>query len=360
MVDIIGYNYKPTEYAKVRARYHQLPLMGSETASTVSSRGEYFFPVSDDKAEGRADFQVSSYDLYAPRWAFPPDPEWKGLDEAPYTLGEFVWTGFDYLGEPTPYNADVTNLLNYSNLADRDKAAKELADIGKIHVPSRSSYFGIIDLAGLPKDRYYIYQARWRPDLPMAHILPHWNWPERVGQITPVFVYSSGDEAELFLNGKSLGRQKRGPLEYRFRWNDVVYAAGELKVIAYKAGKKWAEAVQRTTGPAAKLMLTADHTSLHADGTDLSFVTVTVADQNGLHVPRSKNRVSFEISGPGEIIATDNGDATSFESFQAKERAAYNGLALVVVRTKAGETGSITLRAKADGLVAAEISLTSR
>ena len=360
VVDIIGYNYKPTEYAKVRARYPHRPLMGAETASTVSSRGEYFFPVSEDKAEGRADFQVSSYDLYAPRWALPPDSEWKGLDEAPYTLGEFVWTGFDYLGEPTPYNADATNLLNYSNPADREKAAKELADIGKIRVSSRSSYFGIIDLAGFPKDRYFLYQARWRPDLPMAHILPHWNWPERVGQVTPVFVYSSGDEAELFLNGKSLGRQKRGPLEYRFRWNDVVYAPGELKVVAYKSGKLWAEAVQRTTGLARKLMLSADRAALHADGADLSFITATIADQNGLLVPRSKNRVSFEISGPGEMAATDNGDATSFESFQANERTAYNGLALVVVRTKAGETGKITVRAKSDGLVAAEVTLTSQ
>jgi beta-galactosidase len=360
VVDVIGYNYKPTEYAKVRARHPQLPLMGAETASTVSSRGEYFFPVSGDQAEGRADFQVSSYDLYAPRWAHPPDVEWQGLDDAAYTLGEFVWTGFDYLGEPTPYNADVTNLLNYSNPADREKAAKELKELGKIAVPSRSSYFGIIDLAGFPKDRYYLYQSRWRPDLPMAHILPHWNWPERVGQVTPVFVYSSGDEAELFLNGQSLGRQKRGHREYRFRWNDVIYQPGELKVVTYKGGQKWAEAVQRTTGPAAKIMLAADHAVLRADGQDLSFITVTIADANGLLVPRSKNRVSFEVTGLAEIVATDNGDATSFESFQAKERAAYNGLVLVIVRTKAGEAGPITVHARSAGLTDAEIKLTSQ
>lgn len=360
VVDIVGYNYKPTEYAKVRARHPQLPLMGAETSSTVSSRGEYFFPVSEDKAEGRSDFQVSSYDLYAPRWAHTPDVEWRGLDEQPYTLGEFVWTGFDYLGEPTPYNADSTNLLNHSNPAEHEKAAKELAELGKIRVPSRSSYFGIIDLAGFPKDRYYLYQSRWRPDLPMAHILPHWNWPERIGQVTPVFVYSSGDEAELFLNGKSLGRQKRGPFVYRFRWNEVVYEPGELKVVTYKNGQTWAEAVQRTTGPAEKLTLSADRSSLHADGQDLSFITVTVTDKNGLMVPRSKNRVSFEVSGPGEIIATDNGDATSFESFQSRERAAYNGLALAVVRTKVGEKGSITVRVKSDGLDAAETTLVSQ
>jgi len=205
-----------------------------------------------------------------------------------------------------------------------------------------------------------MYQAPGRPELPMAHILPHWNWPERIGQVTPVFVYSSGDEAELFLNGKSLGRHKRGPLEYRFRWNDVVYAPGELKVVAYKEGKKWAEAVQRTTGPAVKLTLAADRASLRADGTDLSFITVMIADQNGFLVPRAKNRVSFELTGPGEIVATDNGDATSFESFQAKERAAYNGLALVVVRPKAGEVGAITVRAKSEGLAGAEASLVSQ
>jgi beta-galactosidase len=360
VVDIVGYNYKPAEYNRLRAVHPHLPQMSAESASTISSRGEYFFPVSDNKADGRADFQMSSYDLYAPRWAWAPDVEFKGLDEAPYTLGEFVWTGFDYLGEPTPYNADVTNLLNYSNPADRDRAARELAELGKIRVPSRSSYFGIIDLAGFPKDRYYIYQARWRPELPMAHILPHWNWPERAGQVTPVHVYSSGDEAELFLNGRSLGRKTRGPFEYRFRWDEVVYQPGELKVVAYKKGAKWAEAVQRTTGPAAKLALSADRTTLRADGSDLSFVTVAVADKDGLLVPRSKNAMKFSLTGPGEIIATDNGDATSFESFQSPERKAYNGLALVIVRTKAGETGAITLRAESAGLTAGELKLTSQ
>jgi beta-galactosidase len=226
-------------------------------------------------------------------------------------------------------------------------------------VPSRSSYFGIIDLAGFPKDRYFLYQARWRPDIPMAHLLPHWNWPDRVGQITPVFVYTSGDEGELFLNGKSLGRKPRGPREYRLRWDDVKYEPGELRVTVYKHGQKWAEDVVRTTGPAAKLLLAPDRTALKADGTDLSFVTVTIADQGGLPVPRAKNRVQFAIAGPGEIVAVDNGDATSFEPFQANERCAYNGLALVVVRTKAGEPGVIMLKAQSAGLSAAEISLQS-
>ncbi|MGA2444674.1 MAG: beta-galactosidase GalB [Opitutaceae bacterium] len=358
-VDVVGYNYKPGEYGPFHAAHPTIPVVGSETASCVSSRGEYFFPVSEDKAEGRADFQVSSYDRYAPRWALRPDVEFKGLDEAPFAAGEFVWTGFDYLGEPTPYNADVTNLLNFSDPAEQARMAKELKELGRIRVPSRSSYFGIIDLAGFPKDRFFIYQARWRPDFPMAHLLPHWNWPERVGQVTPVQVYTSGDEAELFLNGKSLGRKQRGPLEYRLCWNEVKYEPGELRVVAYQHGRKWAEDVVKTTGPAAKVMLTADRAALTADGSDLSFVTVTIADQAGLLVPRSKNLVKFEIAGPGEIVAVDNGDATSFEPFQARERKAYNGLALVVVRTKAGEPGVITLKAQSDGLAAAEISLQS-
>jgi len=359
-VDIVGYNYKPGEYARLRQIHPQLVVEGSETSSCISSRGEYFFPVSNDKAGGRADFQMSSYDLYTPTWALPPEAEWRGLDESPFALGEFVWTGFDYLGEPTPYNADATNLLNYSDPVERERAAQELARLGRIRVPSRSSYFGIIDLAGFPKDRYYLYQSRWRPDLPMAHLLPHWNWPERVGQVTPVHVYTSGDEAELFLNGQSLGRKKKGPFEYRLRWDDVKYAPGELHVVAYKQGRQWAEDVVKTTGPSVRLTLKADRAGLRADGQDLSFITVTVADQAGLPVPRSKNLVQFEIAGPGEIVATDNGDATSFESFQAKERHAFNGLALVVIRTKAGEPGAITLRAQSDGLTSAELILTSK
>ncbi len=359
VVDIIGYNYKPQEYAAIRRAHPQIPLMGAETASTVSSRGEYFFPVTDNKLDGRADYQVSSYDLYATPWATTPDTEWRAHDEAPAVIGEFVWTGFDYLGEPSPYNNDSTNLLNYSDPAERARAAKELAALGKIRVPSRSSYFGIIDLAGFPKDRYYLYQSRWRPDFPMAHILPHWNWPDRMGQITPVHVYTSGNEAELFLNGKPLGRKKRAAFEYRFRWDDVRYEPGELRVQTYKNGKPWAVAAMRTADAAAKLMLAPDRATLRADGSDLSFVTVTIADKGGQLVPRSKNLVRFSLTGPGEIVAVDNGDATSFEPFQSSERKAYNGLALVIVRAKRGEKGAITLTAQSEGLAAASTTLRS-
>lgn len=359
-VDVFGYNYKPQLYARFRATNSVIPLYGSETASTVSSRGEYFFPVSEDKSQGLADFQVSSYDLDAPRWAMTPDTEFRGQDTNSFVAGEFVWTGFDYLGEPTPYNSDLSNLNNYSNPEDRARAEKELAEMGKIRTPSRSSYFGIVDLAGFKKDRFYLYQSRWRPGFPMAHILPHWDWPERLGLITPVFVYTSGDEAELFLNGKSLGRKQKGVLEYRLRWDDVTYAPGELKVVAYKNGKKWAMDVVHTTGPASKLMLTADRSTIAADGKDLSFITVKIADKKGQLVPRSKDEIKFTVEGPGEIVATDNGDPTSFESFQAPERKAFNGLALVMVRAKPGEAGKIKLSATAEGLRGGSVTLRTK
>lgn len=360
VLDAIGFNYKPAEYAKLHARHPHVVMMGSETASTISSRGEYFFPVSDKKSDGAANFHVSSYDLYAPWWAWPPDVEWKALDENPYVLGEFVWTGFDYLGEPTPFDSDATNLLNFADPVAREKAAKELAALGKIRVPSRSSYFGIVDLAGFPKDRFYLYQARWRPELPVAHILPHWNWPERVGEVTPVHVYTSGDEAELFLNGQSLGRKKRGALEYRFRWDDVKYAPGELKVVTYKQGKPWAEAVQRTTGAPAALRVTVDRAELRADGSDLAFVTVAVVDKDGLVVPRSKPLLKFSVTGAADLVATDNGDPTDHRIFASAERNAFNGLALAIVRPKAGAGGEITLRVESDGLASGEVRFTAR
>jgi beta-galactosidase len=356
-MDVFGYNYKPKEYGRAHDANPGLPIYGSETASCISSRGEYFFPVSEDKSDGRADFQMSSYDLYAPPWATPPDWEFKGQDEFPFVAGEFVWTGFDYLGEPTPYNRDMSILINFTDPAEKARAEKELKESGRVQTPSRSSYFGIVDLAGFPKDRYYIYQSRWRPELPMAHILPHWNWPERVGQVTPVHVYTSGDEAELFLNGQSLGRKKKGQYEYRLRWDDVVYQPGELKVVAYKDGKPWAEDVMKATGPATQLTMKPDRDRIRADGADLSFVTVTVADESGLLVPRSKNAIRFEVEGPGEIVATDNGDPTSFESFQAPERKAFNGLALVIVRGQPGKVGMIKLTAKSDGLTSGSATI---
>jgi beta-galactosidase len=360
-LDVFGYNYKPAEYVNFRQANAKQPLFGSETASCISSRGEYFFPVTTNKGGGLANFQMSSYDLYAPRWATPPDWEFRGQDEGfPFVAGEFVWTGFDYLGEPTPYNKDLSNLLNFTDPAEQARLKKELDELGRIPTPSRSSYFGIVDLAGLKKDRFYLYQARWRPELRMAHLLPHWTWPERVGQVTPVHVYTSGDAAELFLNGKSLGRKTREKFEYRLHWDDVVYQPGALKVVAYKNGRKWASDTVRTAGAPAKLLLQADQTRLSTNGQDLAYVTVTVADKDGIMAPRAANRVKFELDGPGEIVATDNGDATSFEPFQSPERNVFNGLAVAIVRAKSGQHGDIRLTAKSDGLKDATVKIISK
>ncbi len=357
--DVFGFNYRSMFYKKFRETSPDIPVYGSETASTVSSRGEYFFPVTEPKSGGMSRFQMSSYDLYAPRWAWTPDAEFKWLDETPTTLGEFVWTGFDYLGEPTPYTEDGSALMNLNDPEQIARMKEELETMAKNKAPSRSSYFGIVDLAGFKKDRFFIYQARWRPDLPMAHILPHWTWPERVGEVTPVHVYTSGDEAELFLNGQSLGRKKRGQFEYRFRWNDVVYAPGELKVVAYKNGAPWAEDVVRTAGAPAALKLEIDRSLLRADGLDLGFVTASVVDSEGRLAPRADSPVTFTVEGPADVIATDNGDATSHVSFQSPTRPAYNGLVLGIVRPRAGQPGAVRVRATAPGLAPAELTFES-
>ncbi len=376
-VDVMGINYGISGYPKFRIDNPTIPVIGSETSSCISSRGEYFFRtppapdadkqgaktkpftvISNNKADGKSDFQISSYDLYAPSWAMTPDVEFSALEKNPHVAGEFVWTGFDYLGEPTPYNKDTTNLFNFTDAASKAKMEKEMKELGKVAVPSRSSYFGIVDLAGFKKDRFYLYQAHWRPDLPMAHLLPHWTWPERVGQGVPVFLYTSGDEAELFLNGQSLGRKKKGPYEYRLRWDDVIYAPGEIKAVAYKNGKEWATDVVKTAGPATALTLNADRSLITADRQDLSFITATIRDQAGTMVPRSKNLVTFTVSGPGELVATDNGDATSHASFQSPKVKAYNGLALAIIR--ATGPGKITVTAKSEGLTEATVVLTGR
>ncbi len=358
--DVFGFNYKPHLYEEFRKANPDMPLYGSETASTVSSRGEYFFPFSENKKEGSGgNFQVSSYDYSAPNWAYRPDIEFEAQDKYPWVIGEFVWTGFDYLGEPTPYNKDKTNLLNFTDPAEKARMKAELKKMGG-QIPPRSSYFGIVDLCGFPKDRYYLYQAKWMPELPMAHILPHWNWPERVGKVTPVFVYTSGDEAELFLNGKSLGKKKKGQFEYRLRWDDVVYKPGTLKVVAYKNGIKWAQKTVKTTGNSKKIGLEADRAEIAADGQDVSFVTVSIQDRKGAVVPRTHNSVKYTIEGPGEIIAVGNGDATSHESFQATNRKVFNGLALVVVRSIKNKPGEITLIAESEGLKTNTIILNSK
>jgi len=346
VLDVIGLNYQgegirdtpayaglkgistPPQYAAFHKAFPNKVILSTEAAAALSSRGEYLFPVfngvsapvkdglgGDSKAQ-----QVSDYDLYTADFGSSPDKVFAAQDKHPFVAGEFVWSGWDYLGEPTPYYG------------------------------ARSSYYGIIDLAGFKKDRFYLYQSQWRPELPMAHILPHWTWPERVGRITPVHVFTSGDEAELFLNGKSLGRKKKGAYEYRLRWDDVVYEPGVLKVVAYKNGRVWATDEVKTAGQPAKLKLQPDRAAILADGKDLSFITVTVTDKNGVAEPRADNLIHFKIAGPGEIVATDNGDPTDFEPFPSHVRKAFNGLCLVIVRGEPGQPGKIRLTATTDGL----------
>jgi beta-galactosidase len=319
---------KMPQYPAFHDKFPQKLILSSETASAFSSRGVYLFPVTEKNSAPVRDgqggdsktHQVSAYELHAVDFGSSADKVFKALESHPYVAGEFVWTGFDYLGEPTPYYT------------------------------SRSSYCGIIDLAGFRKDRFYLYQSHWRPELPMAHILPHWSWPERVGKVTPVHVFTSGDEGELFLNAKSLGRRKKGANEYRLRWDDVIYQPGTLKVVTYKAGSEWATASVETAGAAAVVDLTADRKTIKADGQDLVFVTARVADANGLTVPEATNRVHFTVEGPGEIVATDNGDATSFEPFPSPERAAFSGLCLAIVRATPGQSGEIRITATSQGL----------
>lgn len=328
----------PPLYPSFKETYPERVIISSENAAAVSSRGTYLFPVVDGisapispgKGGNPESGFVSSYELYTADFGSSADKVFRSLDQHPYVAGGFVWSGFDYLGEPTPY---------YS---------------------SRSSYFGIIDLAGFKKDRFYIYQAYWRPDHPMAHIFPHWNWTDRVGEITPVHVATSGDEAELFLNGKSLGRKKKGEFEYRIRWDDVVYEPGELKVVTYKGGEEWAEDVVKTTGPAVVLKASADRQAIDADGKDLAFITVKVIDEDGLTVPDANNEISFSVEGPGEIVATDNGSQMDFTPFPSHDRKAFNGLALVIVKGINGNSGSIILTARSEGLEPVSISILAR
>jgi len=341
-VDLVSVNYQgagirsnPGRFPEFRARFPDKMIFSSESASALSSRGEYQFPVtgaltSAVRPDAGGDWnthQVSAYELYASDFGTSADRSWSAQDQYPYVAGEFVWSGWDYLGEPTPF---------YS---------------------SRSSYSGIIDLAGFRKDRFYLYQARWRPELPLAHILPHWTWPGREGKFTPVHVFTSGDEAELFVNGKSQGRKKRAEYEYRLRWDLVTYEPGEVKVVAYKQGKEWATSTVRTVGRAAKLDLVPDRSRIAADGADLSFITLRVTDQDGNTVPMAKDSVKFSIEGPGEIVATDNGDPTSFVPFPSTERPAFNGLCLAIVRSKPGQKGAITVRAQAPALQGANVTL---
>ncbi|UII23318.1 beta-galactosidase GalB [Fulvivirga ligni] len=324
-----GINTAPL-YPAFHDKFPNKMIVSSENAAALSSRGTYLFPVAEEISSPIGQgiggdpekMYVSAYELYTADFGSSADKVFASIDKHPYVSGGFVWSGWDYLGEPTPYYL------------------------------ARSSYFGLIDLAGFKKDRFYLYQARWRPDYPMAHILPHWNWPNRVGKVTPVHIFTSGDEAELFLNGKSLGKKKKGEYEYRLRWDDVIYEPGELKVIAYKDGKQWAEEIVKTTEAANKVILEADKKECYADGKDLIFITARVADHHGSTVPQADNLIEFSIDGPGEIVATDNGDPTDMTAFPSHSRKAFGGLALVIIKAKKGESGIIKITAKSSELSA--------
>jgi beta-galactosidase len=346
-VDIPGFNYGVREYARILAEHPGWTIVGAETASCVSSRGVYHLPI--EKYEKHPSLQVTSYDVVAPPWAYCPDVEFAGLEASPAVLGEFVWTGFDYLGEPTPYFA-----------WGQPRDEKDW--------PARSSYFGVVDLAGFPKDRYYLYQSQWTTK-PMVHVLPHWNWTGREGQLIPVMAYTNAEEVELFLNGRSLGRRKKGEpysipvgkkisedlrftTKYRVVW-EVPYTPGTLTAVAFTGGQTVASTEVRTAGAPARVVLVPDRTTLHADGEDLAFVTVRIEDAEGNLVPDAENVVRFAVEGAGRVAAVDNGNPASLEPFQARERKAFSGLALLVVRSNRGVSGSIRVRAESAGLLPA-------
>lgn len=337
LLDIPGLNYRTQLYQEAYDKFPQGMILGSETASTVSSRGIYKFPV---KAGGNVihdDRQCSSYDVEYCNWSNVPDDDAVLQDDHDWVIGEFVWTGFDYLGEPTPYYVEW---------------------------PSRSSYFGIMDLAGLPKDRFYHYRSRWNTKEETLHILPHWNWEGKEGENVPVFVYTNYKSAELFLNGKSLGIQTKSNItslhRYRLMWNDVVYEPGELKVVALNDdGTTASEKIIRTAGKPYRIKLEADRSQLKADGVDLSYVTVSVVDKDGNECSTATNQLKFEVKGKGDFKVVCNGDATSLEMFHLPTMKLFSGKLVVTVQSTK-EAGIMKLIVKGKGLKDAEIVLETK
>lgn len=334
-LDVPGFNYRVHLYEDAFPKLPQNILLGSETTSTVSSRGKYYFPVEKAADVKHPDNQSSGYDVEYCSWSNIPDDDFAAEDNLPYDMGQFVWTGFDYLGEPSPYDTDAW--------------------------PSHSSYFGIIDLASIPKDRYYLYRSKWNRDDRTLHILPHWTWPGREGEVTPVFVYTDSPKAELFINGKSQGMREKNDStnmhRYRLMWMDTRYEPGELKVVSYDAaGNRTGEQTIRTAGKPDHLVLTANRPSLTADGEDLAYITVRVADKDGNIVPDDSREVKFSVTGAGEFRATANGDPTSLRLFHKPEMDLFSGAATAIVQS--GETpGNVTLKVTAKGVKPASITL---
>lgn len=331
VMDVPGFNYRVYKYDRNMRHLHTGFLLGSETASTVSSRGVYKFPVKWGVVHADKDGQCSSYDVNWCAWSNLPEEDFMAQEDKPYTIGQFVWTGYDYLGEPTPYDE---------------------------YWPSRSSYFGIMDLAGLPKDRFYLYRSVWNKESHTLHVLPHWTWPGREGQVTPVFVYTDYPEAELFVNGKSQGRVKKAlglkvddqhpstgdialqrTTRYRLMWNNVKYEPGEIRVVAYDSnGNKADEVSVRTAGKAKSIKLETDKNILKADGDDLAYITVSLVDKNGTELPNATDRIDVKVSGEGSFRAICNGDATSLEPFTKPTMKLFSGKLVITVQAgkKAG------------------------
>lgn len=329
-LDIPGFNYKPQYYDTAYAVLPQRLILGSETASTVSSRGVYHFPpvFRGQQQVEHPDHQSNSYDNENCYWSNTPDIDFAMDDDKPWVIGQFVWTGFDYLGEPSPYDTDAW--------------------------PNHSSLFGIIDLASIPKDRYFLYRSQWNKNDQTLHILPHWTWPGREGEVTPVFVYTNYPSAELFVNGRSQGRREKNDstyqTRYRLMWDDVIYQPGELKVVAFdSAGNPVAEQIVRTAGKPYALTLEPSRTSAEANGDELIYFTVRVIDRDGNIVPTDSSEVRFNVTGAGTFEATANGDPTSLRSFQQPVMDLFSGAATAIVRTS-DTPGTVTLKATAKGL----------
>lgn len=344
--DVHAWNYG-RRYLPARSFDPTKSVIISESASTLSTRGFYELPLPKEKTDFTQSLQVSSYDLNAPEWAEVADDDFMWQSEDTYVAGEFVWTGFDYLGEPTPYNDEAVA----AGFITQKQSAK-------------SSYFGIVDLCGIPKDRYYLYKSHWLPDETTVHILPHWNWDVKEGQKIPVFVYTNGDCAELFLNGISMGKQCKKPdskksiERYRLMWMEVPFTPGELKAVAYKNGKIIGENSVRTADEPYRIQLTPDRNSLKAGNNDLSYILVEALDKDGNPCPLADNLINFEISGPGIIEGVGNGDPQSLAPFIASERKLFYGKAMVIVKGL-DEAGEIKLEASGKGLKKAEVRISN-
>lgn len=334
-LDVAGFNYKVNRYPEAIGKLPQNLILGTENASTVSSRGKYFFPPEKGFDKKHPGNQSNSYDTEYCSWSNIPDDDFAADDDLPYNMGQFVWTGFDYLGEPSPYDTDAW--------------------------PSHSSYFGIVDLASIPKDRYYLYRSKWNKNDHTLHILPHWNWAGREGQVTPVFVYTDSPKAELFINGKSQGMREKNDSSrmnrYRLMWNETVYEPGELKVVAYNAdGSVAGEKTMRTAGKAHHLVLTPSRSAIKADGEDLSYVRVQVADKDGNIVPTDEREVSFTVKGAGKFRAAGNGDPTSLRLFHLPVTDLFSGAATAIVQAS-DQPGEVILEAKAKGVKPAVVRI---